>query len=161
MSERTIIAPISFEVPKSQQEIDNEKEHAADKVDAVFEYNEDETARINDDLKQYLVKLGRTDRCRRKSRSGGKDSLQNKVQQASVLFHALTKRLSTTAVQQLSQNPDARDSLQKAFGRTFENGVSNTLIANTEISVQLFRDTYNVQDVKFIPYSKSGSFICT
>lgn len=156
VSERTIIAPISFEVPKSEQEFKNEKEHAADKVDAVFEYNEDETGRINDDLKQYLAKLGHYGALQAEiARNGGKDSLQNKVQQASMLFHTLTKRLSTTAVQQLSQNSDARDSLQKAFVRMIENGVSNTLIANTETSVQLFRDTYNVQDVKFIPYSKS------
>ena len=43
ISPRTIVAPISFEVPKSAQEIINEKSRAADKVYAVFEYNHDET----------------------------------------------------------------------------------------------------------------------
>ncbi|OIP50852.1 MAG: hypothetical protein AUK31_04765 [Fibrobacteres bacterium CG2_30_45_31] len=156
MSTRTIIAPISFDVLKSTQEIESEKERAADKVYAVFEFNHDETTRISEDLKQYLTKLAHYGALQAEiSKETGKDTLQVKVQQASQLFHALTKRLSTTAVQQLSQSSRARDSLERAFNRMLENGVSNTLIANTNTSVQLFRETYNVQEIQFIPYTKT------
>ncbi|MCK9182156.1 MAG: HDIG domain-containing protein [Fibrobacteraceae bacterium] len=157
ISPRTIVAPISFEVPKSAQEIEQEKERAKDKVYAVFEFNHDETARISEDLKQYLTKLGRygTLQAEISGNTENSDSIQYKIQQASQLYHILTKRLSNTAVQQLSGSSRARDSLESVFNRMLENGVSNMLLANTNTTVQLFRETYNVQDVNFIPYSKT------
>jgi hypothetical protein len=82
------------------------------------------------------------------------------TQQASRMFDVLKQRLSTTAVQKLSQDSKARDSLYSAFNRMIQKGISNTLIANTETSVQLFRDNYNIQDVQFIPYTNTTiSFI--
>ena len=159
ISARTIVAPISFEVPKSAQEIANEKARAADKVYAVFEFNHDETVRIANDLKSYLTKVARYGALQAEISEGSADaadsSLQLKVQQASQAFHVLTKRLSNTAVQQLSSSKRARDSLESVFNRMLDNGVSNTLLATNNTSVQLFRDTYNVQDVNFIPYSKT------
>ena len=158
ISARTIVAPISFEVPKSAQEIANEKARAADKVYAVFEFNHDETVRIANDLKSYLTKVARYGALQAEISEGSADaadsSLQLKVQQASQAFHVLTKRLSNTAVQQLSSSKRARDSLESVFNRMLDNGVSNTLLATNNTSVQLFRDTYNVQDVNFIPKRK-------
>ena len=159
ISARTIVAPISFEVPKSAQEIANEKARAADKVYAVFEFNHDETVRIANDLKSYRTKVARYGALQAEISEGSANaadsSLQLKVQQASQAFHVLTKRLSNTAVQQLSSSKRARDSLESVFNRMLDNGVSNTLLATNNTSVQLFRDTYNVQDVNFIPYSKT------
>ena len=57
LSSRTIIAPLTFEVPKPQQEFEQEKEKAAERVQAVFEYNADETKRALDDLKQNTDKV--------------------------------------------------------------------------------------------------------
>lgn len=157
ISPRTIIAPISFEVPKSAQEISTEKARAADKVYAVFEFNHDETVRIGNDLKTYLASLARyrTLQAEISTASAEDSSVQIKVQQAAQLFHQLTNRLSNTAVQQLAGNKRATDSLESAFNRMLENGVSNTLLAPNNTSVQLFRDTYNLQDVNFIPYTKT------
>lgn len=157
ISPRTIIAPISFEVPKSTQEIQAEKARAADKVYAVFEFNHDETVRIENDLKTYLSTLERyrTLQAEISTAAAEDSSVHIKVQQAAQLFHQLTNRLSNTAVQQLASNRRATDSLESAFDRMLENGVSNTLLAPSNTSVQLFRDTYNLQDVNFIPYTKT------
>ena len=57
LSSRTIIAPLTFEVPKPPQEFEQEKEKATERIQAVFEYNADETKRALDDLKQSLLKL--------------------------------------------------------------------------------------------------------
>ena len=152
ISPRTIVAPISFEVPKSAQEIINEKSRAADKVYAVFEYNHDETVRILNDLKSYLSSLSRYGTLQAEISADTDDStMQIKVQQASQIFHQLTNRLSNTAVQQLSSSKRARDSLESAFNRMLDQGVSNTLLATNNTSVQLFRDTYNIQDVNYLP----------
>ena len=156
ISPRTIVAPISFEVPKSEQEIAGEKARAAAKVYAVFEFNHDETVRIQNDLKSYLASLSRYGALQSEISAAADDSsTQLKVQQASQIFHKLTNRLSNTAVQQLSSSKRARDSLESAFNRMLDQGVSNTLLATNNTSVQLFRDTYNIQDVNFLPYSKS------
>ncbi len=157
ISPRTIIAPISFDVPKSAQEISAEKSRAADKVYAVFEFNHDETVRIENDLKTYLSTLERyrTLQAEISAAAAEDSSVHIKVQQAAQLFHQLTNRLSNTAVQQLASNRRATDSLESAFERMLENGVSNTLLAPSNTSVQLFRDTYNLQDVNFIPYTKT------
>lgn len=157
ISPRTIIAPISFEVPKSAQEILSEKARAADKVYAVFEFNHDETVRIENDLKTYLsnVERYRTLQAEISAAAAEDSSVHIKVQQAAQLFHQLTNRLSNTAVQQLASNRRATDSLESVFDRMLENGVSNTLLAPSNTSVQLFRDTYNLQDVNFIPYTKT------
>ena len=53
VSTRTIVAPINFEVPKSEQEIEAEKTRAAEKVNAIFGYNSDETNRVSEDLKLF------------------------------------------------------------------------------------------------------------
>lgn len=157
ISPRTIIAPIAFEVPKSAQEIANEKSRAANKVYAVFEFNHDETVRIANDMKSYLETVGRYGALQSEiSAASAEDStISVKVQQASQLFHQLTNRLSNTAVQQLSSSKRARDSLESVFYRMLDNGISNTLLAPSNTTVQLFRDTYNVQDVNYIPYAKT------
>jgi membrane-associated HD superfamily phosphohydrolase len=161
MSPRTIIAPISFDVPKTAQELEIERQKAADKVNAVFEFNHDESKRSLDDLKQFLSKVGAYGSLQYAiAESNDPDSVQMFTQQASRMFDVLKQRLSTTAVQKLSQDSKARDSLYSAFNRMIQKGISNTLIANTETSVQLFRDNYNIQDVQFIPYTNTTiSFI--
>lgn len=156
MSPRTIIAPIAFDVPKTAQELEIERQKAADKVNAVFEFNHDETKRILDDLKQFLSKVGSYSSLQYAiTNNNDPDSVQYFTQQASRLFDVLKQKLSTTAVQKLSQDSKARDSLYSTFNKMMKKGVSNTLIANTETSVQLFRDNYNIQDVRFIPYTNT------
>ncbi len=155
-STRTILSPISFEVPKSAQEVETERQRAADKVYAVFEFDEDRTKEILKNLDHFFDELTQYGNLQHKiSHSAGDTSTQVQIEQASVLYQTLTKRISITAVQQFSQNPKARDSLKAAFRKMLDNGVSNTLIASTNTSVQLFRDNYNVQEVQFIPYNKT------
>src|SRR5690554_5334011 len=57
VSARTLIAPISFEVPKTEQELEVERQKASEKVNAVFEFNPDETEKILKTLKQFLSKI--------------------------------------------------------------------------------------------------------
>ena len=57
LSTRTIVSTLKFDIPKSKQEIEVERQRAEEKVNAIFGYNTDETNRISEDLKQYLQKL--------------------------------------------------------------------------------------------------------
>lgn len=156
LSTRTIIAPINFEVPKTEQEIEQERNRAAEKINAIFEFNTDESNRIYDDLKQYLSKLASYGALQSQINAVVDDEtpVQPKVQQASRLYETLKSRLSPSAIKQLSVNSRARDSLLSQFNKMLQKGVSNTYIASSETAVQLYRDTYNVQELKFIIYNK-------
>ena len=155
LSTRTIVSTLKFDIPKSKQEIEIERQRAEEKVNAIFGYNTDETNRITEDLKQYLQKLAQYGYLQSQiSANGGSataegnDSLQRKVQQASRIYETLKQRISVTAIRPLSQNSKARDSLLATFNRMLEKGVSNTLIAKTETEVQLFSNNYNLQNTK-------------
>jgi len=160
LSTRTIVSTLKFDIPKSKQEIEAERQRAEEKVSAIFGYNTDETNRISEDLKQYLQKLAQYGYLQSQiSASGsasaeGNDSLQRKVQQASRIYETLKQRISVTAIRPLSQNAKARDSLLTIFNRMLEKGVSNTLVAKTETEVQLFSNNYNLQNTKALIYNK-------
>ncbi len=156
VSTRTIVAPLTFEVPKTPQEIESEKEKNADRINAVFEYNQDETKRALDDLRQNLKKLAQYDSLQRLINSAPQNDslLQQKVSQATRLYDALKQRFSPTAIKSLQNSARARDSLYQAFNRMMQRGVSNTFIASTKNGLQLYQDNYNVRDIKSIRYNK-------
>ncbi|SHG63395.1 hypothetical protein SAMN05720761_103219 [Fibrobacter sp. UWCM] len=159
LSTRTIVSTLKFDIPKSKQEIEAERQRAEEKVSAIFGYNTDETNRISEDLKQYLQKLAQYGNLQAQisaigANSENGDSLQRKVQQASRIYETLKQRVSVTAIRPLSQNSKARDSLLAIFNRMLEKGVSNTLIAKTETEVQLFSNNYNLQNTKALIYNK-------
>ena len=159
LSTRTIVSTLKFDIPKSKQEIEAERQRAEEKVSAIFGYNTDETNRISEDLKQYLQKLAQYGYLQAQISANGAnsengDSLQRKVQQASRIYETLKQRVSVTAIRPLSQNSKARDSLLAIFNRMLEKGVSNTLIAKTETEVQLFSNNYNLQNTKALIYNK-------
>ena len=118
LSTRTIVAPFKFEVPKTEQEIQNEKARAADKINAIFEFNADETTRQLRELEQYLKKLeqyGKMQAVISSSKDDGSASMQEKIKEASSIYDQLKQRLSITAIKPLSTNSIARDSLMSVF----------------------------------------------
>lgn len=156
-STRTIISPIKFDLPKSEQEIAAERKRAAEKVYAIFGYNKDETYRISEDFKTFFNKLssyGTLQSQISQYNAGGSDStIQLKITQAAHLYEILKQRLSTSAIKVLSQNSKARDSLSLVFNQTLEKGISNTYLANSETAGQLYRDKFGQQDLKYIVYN--------
>ncbi|MCF0216434.1 MAG: HDIG domain-containing protein [Fibrobacteraceae bacterium] len=160
LSTRTIVSTINFELPKSEQEIATERIKAAEKIKAIFAYDIDESNRIIEDFKQYLHKLSQYGSLQNQisyfdeDDDEEMDSVHNKVQQASKIYEILKQHLSTQAIKSLSQNSKARDTLFAHFNKMIQKGISNTFIASSETAVQLFRDNYNVQDLKYIIYNK-------
>jgi putative nucleotidyltransferase with HDIG domain len=158
LSTRTIVAPFKFEVPKTEQEIQSEKARAIEKVNAIFEFNSDETTRLLRELEQYLKKLeqyGKMQAAISASKDDGSDpSIQTKVQEASRIYDQLKQRLSITAIKPLSTNAIARDSLMSVFYQMMQKGVSNTLLAKTETEATLFCNSYNIKSIKNLIYNK-------
>jgi len=156
LSTRTIVAPFKFEVPKTEQEIQSEKARAIEKVNAIFEFNSDETTRLLRELDQYLKKLEQYGRMQASISASKEDdpTVQAKVQEASRIYDQLKQRLSITAIKPLSTNANARDSLMSVFYQMMQKGVSNTLLAKTETEVNLFSNNYNVKNIKNLIYNK-------
>lgn len=158
-SPRTIIAPFNFDVPKTEQELETERNRAAEKVSAIFEYDSDGTKIQIDSLKSFLQKVGQYGSLQHQISSanngeGGDSTLQRKVNQASKLYEVIKQKISTTAIKPLSQNSKARDSLLSVFTQVMQAGVSNTFIAPTETSVQLYKATNNLSDIQHLLYTK-------
>ena len=100
LSTRTIVSTLKFDIPKSKQEIEAERQRAEEKVSAIFGYNTDETNRISEDLKQYLQKLAQYGYLQAQISANGansenSDSLQRKVQQASRIYETLQSKLAS------------------------------------------------------------------
>ena len=156
LSTRTIVAPFKFEVPKSEQEIQSEKARAIEKVNAIFEFNSDETTRLLRELEQYLKKLEQYGKMQASISASKEDdpTVQAKVQEASRIYDHLKQRLSITAIKPLSTNANDRDSLMSVFYQMMQKGVSNTLLAKTETEVNLFCNSYNIKSIKNLIYNK-------
>ncbi len=156
ISTRTIVAPIKFEVPKTEQEIETEKERAAERVTAVFEFNQDETKRVIDEFRQNIKKLAQYDSLQRAINNAAEDdsTVNLKIQKASKIYEALKQRMSATTIKSLQGSNRARDSVFQAFNRMMQRGVSNTLLVTTKNGLQLYLDNYNISNIKNLKYDK-------
>lgn len=161
ISTRTYIAPITFEVLKSRSELEKEQEQARAKVAAVFEFNHDETNRILEQFDATIAQISRFGALQTEiaSRSPEEIVKAEKIREAAELFQDLSRRLSTTVIHQLSQNVRARDSLSTFFHRMMQNGISNVLIASNQRQITLYKELYNLGDVKSMVYGRPDAVL--
>ncbi|MCL2208167.1 MAG: HDIG domain-containing protein [Fibromonadales bacterium] len=152
-SPRSIIAKISFDIPKNQQELEEEMKKAKEKVHPVFQYDEDVTKRLSENFEQLLAQIETYGHLQREI-STATEADQIKINKASDLYQSLVRKISTTALSQLSQNNASRDTLREIFNTMLAHGVSNTLIAEQRREVAIFEETYNISSVNHILYSR-------
>jgi len=151
-STRSIIAPISFEVLKNPQELEEEKKKAREKVYPVFEYNEETTKKLSEDFNLLMSQIETYSHLQREISANMGD--QKKINSAGDLYQALVRKISSTALNQLIQNEALRDTLKTIFHSMLFQGISNTLIAERNRDVTMFEESYNVNSVNYILYSK-------
>ncbi|MDR3000208.1 MAG: HDIG domain-containing protein [Fibromonadaceae bacterium] len=153
-SPRSIIAEIAFDVPKNSQELEEELKKAREKVYPVFEYSEDTTKKLTENFELLLSQIETYSKLQ-KEIANAEEIDQNKITEASYLYQSLIRKISTTALNQLSQNEAARDTLKRIFNSMISQGVSNTLIAERNREVTIFEDMHNINSVQHILYSRS------
>ncbi len=160
-SPKAYIAPFNFDVPKTEQELEIERNRAAEKVNAIFEYRESETKRLSDDFRNFMQKLNQYSSLQHQisaaSNSDNTDStLQYKVAKAGKLHDSLKDKISTTAIRYLSQSSKARDSLLAEYDRMLERGISDTYLAPSEAALQIYKNNFNKKNAKWIIYPHSN-----
>jgi len=153
-SPRSIVTQISFEVPKNPQELEEEIKKAKEKVYPVFEYNEDETKRLSENFELLMLQIETYGNLQREI-SDTTETNAEKIAAASDLYQSLIRKISTHALNQLSQNEASRDTLMGIFRLMLSQGISNTLIAEKSRDVTIFEDSHNINSVNHILYSKN------
>jgi putative nucleotidyltransferase with HDIG domain len=152
-SPRSIIAPISFEVLKNSQELEEEKKKARDKVYPVFEYREETTKKLSDNFELLVSQIEDYSNLQREITSANTAD-PKKIITAGDLYQTLVRKISSTALSQLIQNEALRDTLKTIFYSMLSQGISNTLIAERNRDVTMFEESYNVSSVNYILYSR-------
>jgi len=152
-SPRSIVAPISFDVLKNSQELEEEKKKARDKVYPVFEYNEETTQKLSDSFELLMSQIETYSSLQREI-TGANTTDQKKITEAGDLYQSLVRKISSTALNHLIQNEASRDTLKTIFRSMLSQGISNTLIAERNKDVTMFEDSHNVNSVSYILYSK-------
>jgi len=151
-SPRSIIAPLSFEVLKNPQELEEEKKKARDKIYPVFEYNEETTKKLSDDFNTLMEQIETYSHLQKEIAANMAD--QKNINSAGDLYQTLVRKISATALNQLLQNETLRDTLKTIFHSMLSQGISNTLIAERNRDVAMFEESYNVNGVNHILYSR-------
>jgi len=152
-SPRSIYAQISFEVPKNAQELEEEIKKAKEKVYPVFKYDEDTTKKLSENFELFMSQIENYSRLQKEI----SDTVmidQDKITAASNLYRILDRKISETALKQLSQNQAARDTLKRIFHSMVSQGISNVLIAERSKEVTNFEEAHNRSSIKYILYSK-------
>lgn len=153
MSRQTIIAPLTFDIPKSESVLEKEREKTRERVPAYLEYDIDKSRQILDRFDTLINHLALYSRLQ-VAISSRKNYPQDSVKRASEIYQDINRSISTTAIHQLAQNERARDSLRAAFYRMIERGISEVYLINSAKQVELYKKMYSMDQVKSIVYNK-------
>jgi putative nucleotidyltransferase with HDIG domain len=153
ISPRTYMAQISFDVLKNPQEIEEEKKRAREKVYPVFEYNDEVTKRLSENFEQLISQIETYGELQVEITSEATAD-QRKIAKAGDLYQSLIRKISSTALNQLTQNEASRDTLKNIFNSMILQGISNTLIAERSRDVAMFEESHNISSVNHILYSR-------
>jgi len=150
---RSIVAQISFDVLKNQQELEDEMKRAKDKVLPVFEYSDEATKKLAENFELLISQIETYGKLQAEiSRSTAVE--QKKIAVAGDLYQSIVRKISSAALNQLVQNAVAVDTLKSIFKTMLSQGISNTLIAERAKDVLIFKESRNLNSVDYILYSK-------
>jgi putative nucleotidyltransferase with HDIG domain len=147
------MAQVSFDVLKSPQEIEEEKKRAKEKVYPVFEYNEEATKRLSENFEQLMSQIETYGALQAEITSDASAD-ERKIAKAGDLYQSLIRKISSTALNQMTQSEASRDTLKSIFRLMLLQGISNTLIAERSRDVAMFEESHNITSVNHIMYSR-------
>jgi putative nucleotidyltransferase with HDIG domain len=150
---RSIVAQISFDVLKSPQELEEEMKRARDKIHPIFEYSEEATKKLSENFDLLMSQIEAYGKLQTEI-SAATAIESKKITAASDLYQTLVHKISSTALNQLVRNQVAIDTLKSIFHSMLLHGISNVLIAERAKDVTVFKESYNLNSINYILYSK-------
>lgn len=149
---RSYSAPITFDLPKQEQQLERERMEARKRVELVFAYSEEATLRI---LAEFEILMAQIERVGYLHAQVAKASNTRDAQlELQKLMDSLQTRLSPTAIHHLSLKTSTRDAITSALENALQKGVCELLVANSPRQVTLYQDLHNLGEVKSILYGK-------
>jgi len=156
VSAKSYVAPISFELPKTTEQLKREREQAEAKVRVVLEFNSEATGRILNNFHETMKLIDQYGRLTtRMSQTVSSGELQLLSREIAKIQQQLSHTLSSTAIHHLSLHAEARDTLAKVFEEVMTEGVSELLLASTPRQVTLYQEYHNVPELKSLLYAKT------
>ncbi len=149
---RSYLAPITFDLPKQEQQLERERTEARKRVELVLAYSEDATLRILTEFEVLMGQIGKVGLLQAQiAKAGNAREIQQELQK---LMDTLQTRLSPTAIHHLSLKASTRDAITSALQNALQKGVCELLVANSPRQVTLYQELHNLGDVKSILYGK-------
>lgn len=140
VSKETIIAPFTFDVIRSSEELTRERKKAEDQVLLVLQY--DSASRGN--VRKKIVNLRET--VNEMSRKSTPDSLKN------ALRKTLSRELSLSTIEALEANPKLIEDALSFAMQTLDKGVSAVQIVSSLDKLTQLRSRYNTSFEKYVLY---------
>jgi cyclic-di-AMP phosphodiesterase PgpH len=155
IASRYVVAPVTFEIPKTEYELRQERSAARDQVLLVFEYNHDQTKTLLERFQALMERLARYGDVQREiSRKQDEEAANIKAAEANRLYIELSTRLSQTAITQLSRRGDARSELSRIYQDLLDTGITSVVLATTNQQLNLYRELHQSANVQYKLYSK-------
>jgi cyclic-di-AMP phosphodiesterase PgpH len=142
VAKETVIAPFTFDILKSPEELDGERHIAADKVLFVLDYDTYRTAQVRrglTELKRDLLWLG----SRRTGDSASK-----------AIHRDLARKLSENAIKALAKRPYLLDKVMTQCDVMLEKGISPLLIVTSRERLRELQEQYNATFANALIYDK-------
>ncbi|MGL1936661.1 MAG: HDIG domain-containing protein [Fibrobacterales bacterium] len=155
LAQKHYVAPLTFDIPKSEDQLIREREGAADAVPAVFEYDTEQNNRLKSsftDLIEYLTQYQVIQK--ELERFSGTKKADSIALIAATHYQKLNKSISHVAISQMSTNEQARSDLIQSFRNIINKGISNSLIAMNKKQVRNYKATFTIRDLKVLIYTK-------
>ncbi len=142
-SKETIIAPVAFDVLKSQAELEKERKEAMNEVLLVLDHDGEIQKRVRKkfvDLREIILAIGST-------------STDDSTRAA--LKVKLRKDLSENTVRSLLRRPYLLDDAMFQAEQALENGILSALLVPSEDRLRELRDQYNAPFESHLLYDKT------
>ncbi|KMQ50871.1 phosphohydrolase [Chitinispirillum alkaliphilum] len=151
-AKETIIAPFTFDIKRSADELERERNRAMDQVLLVMEYDSDVAAGVLERMEEVRADLNLY------IDETASDSLKEQV------YRRLSRELSNRALQNLISRPALLDEAARQASFTLENGIASVLLVSSPEQLAELRAQYNTSfdqqlhyDKKFVSLKRDGS----
>lgn len=143
VSKETIIAPLTFDIKKSQEELERDRKEAKDQVLEVFDRDRDKQKIVQKkliELRSNIVKL---------NDSNISDSLKSKIRVK------LKRELSDNTIKAIKERPYLLDDAIFQAGQMLKTGIISILLVASEQKLAEMREKYNVGFENHLIYDKT------
>lgn len=141
-AKETIIAPFTFDIIRTPDDLERERKKAAEKVFLVVDYNRDIKKSVLQKFSNYRVKLEDL------TSKYGKDTA--KIEYKS----ELSRELSENSISELIKRPYLLDDTKLLAGDIIDKGVLTTLLVPTVERLSELRSLYNTSFEQYLLYDK-------